>query len=230
METFFLETLPAAIAGELIIAIAIVFLAGVLTSISPCILAMMPMMVGYIGGYGSNSRIKGFALSTAFVVGLATTFASFGLLAALAGQAFKFTGDGWYYLLAAITLLMGLQLLGVINIRMPTGLKKMPVQFGGYFGAYVMGLFFGLVASPCATPVLAVIITYVVATQGEVTAGSFLLFVYGLGHGLPLIILGTFTALVKNLPRMQRLSGYVNYVSGGILVLLALYLLILATW
>lgn len=213
----------------ILIALLVVFIAGVLTSISPCVLGIAPMIVGYIGGYDNISRIKAFVLSFLFVLGLSSTFAFFGVLAALAGNAFKFAGVWWYYVLAAVALIMGLQLLGVVNIRMPHGLKKIPVNFGGYIGVFLMGVCFGFVASPCDTPVLAVIIAYA-AAQGEAILGSALLFFYGLGHGLPLIVLGTFTALIKELPKVQRFSRYVNYISGGMLVVFAMYLLVLAAW
>jgi cytochrome c-type biogenesis protein len=229
LEVFFTETIPQAIAGKSILTMIIIFLGGLVTSISPCILSMLPVMVGYIGGYSDHtSKVKGFTLATTFVLGLSTTFAMMGLAAASLGLIFGQVGSSWYYLLAAVAILMGLHLLGVISFNMP-GLKKMPVKISGYMGAYLMGLFFGLVASACATPVLAVIITYA-AVQGELAYGSLLLFVYGVGHGLPLIAAGTFTALLKKLPRMQHYTRYINYFSGGILILLGFYLLILISW
>ena len=90
-----------------------------------------------------------------------------------------------------------------------------------------MGLFFGLVASPCATPILAVIITYVAAQQ-NLTYGWLLLFAYGLGQGMPLLVVGTFTATLKNLRFIQRYSPYITYISAGILILLGVYLFYLA--
>lgn len=229
LELFFTETIPQAIAGKSMIALIIIFLGGVVTSFSPCILSMLPVMVGYIGGYSDGtSKIKGFFLATAFVLGLSTTFAIMGFVAASLGLIFGQVGSFWYYILAAVAILMGLHLLGVFNFNLP-GLKQMPVKLSGYPGSYLMGLFFGLVASACATPVLAVIITYS-AVQGELAYGSLLLFVYGIGHGLPLIVVGTFTSLLKKLPRMQYYTRYINFFSGGILILLGFYLLILVSW
>jgi len=92
-----------------------------------------------------------------------------------------------------------------------------------------MGLLFGLVLSPCATPVLAVIITYVAST-GSVYYGASLLFAYGLGHGLPLILAGTFTASIKQLPRFRKYAHYITWLSGVVLIMLGLYFLIVARW
>jgi cytochrome c-type biogenesis protein len=228
LETFFTVTIPAAIEGKSILTIVIIFFGGLVTSFSPCILSMMPVMVGYIGGYGDISKTRGFSLATTFVMGLATTFAILGLSAVSFGKVFGQIGSGWYYILAAVALTMGLHLAGVFSFNIP-GLKQMPLRLSGYPGAFLMGLFFGLVASPCATPVLAVIMTYV-AIQGDLAYGSLLLFIYGIGHGLPLVIVGTFTALLKKLPKVQRFTQHINYFSGGILILLGLYLLALVRW
>jgi len=102
----------------------------------------------------------------------------------------------------------------------------MPVKKGGLFSSFLIGLLFGLAASPCATPVLAVIITYVAST-GNYYYGASLLFVYGLGHGLPLIAAGTFAGFVKQISRFQRYSRYITCISGGVLIALGLYFLAL---
>ncbi|MDW7672934.1 MAG: cytochrome c biogenesis protein CcdA [Bacillota bacterium] len=228
LEIFFTQTIPQAIAGKSAITLWIIFLGGIVTSISPCILSMLPVMVGYIGGYSDSSKTKGFTLSLTFVLGLATTFAILGLAAASLGKVFGQIGPSWYYILAVVAIIMGLQLLGVLSFNIP-GIKQMPLRLSGYPGAFLMGFFFGLVASPCATPVLAVIMTYV-AVQGELFYGSSLLFIYGIGHGLPLLIVGTFTALLKGLPKLQRYTQYVNYISGTVLILMGLYLLAWVRW
>ncbi len=231
LQNFFAKILPEAVGSFSPAAFIAVYAGGVLTSVSPCILTMIPVIVGYIGGYsgqGEKSKFKGFTLSLFFVLGLSVTFAVFGVVAVMLGKIFGQIGDIWYYILAAVAVIMGLQLLGVINIRFPT-LKRLPVRKGGLLPSFLIGMMFGLVASPCATPVLAVIIAYVAST-GNFYYGAALLFVYGLGHGLPLIIAGTFTALVKQLPRFQKFSRYITLASGVILILLGLYFLVLVRW
>lgn len=231
LQNFLETTLPGALNGVSLLSFVIVYIGGVITSISPCILTMIPVTVGYIGGYDSQeneSRLRGFFTSLVFVLGMSVTFSVFGLAAVLLGRIFGQVGDAWYYFLAILAIIMGLHLLGVINIRFPI-FNLTPVKKRGLIHAFIIGLMFGLVMSPCATPVLAVIIAYVVSTK-NVVSGAGLLFVYGLGHGLPLIIAGTFTAAIKQMSRFQRFSHYITLGSGVILILLGLYFLILVRW
>lgn len=225
---FFSETLPEVVGERSVLTLVIVFFGGIVTSISPCILSMVPLLVSYIGAYGEGNRSRGFILSSSFVAGLAVTFAILGFIAAYFGRVFGQVGVFWYYILAAVAIIMGLQLIGVLTFNLP-GLQKIPVRKAGMGGSLIMGMLFGLVASPCATPVLAVIITYA-AVQGEPVYGSLLLFIYGLGHGLPLLIAGTFTGLARNLPRINRYTQYLSYASGFILILLGLGLLAWISW
>ncbi|MDP4160159.1 MAG: cytochrome c biogenesis protein CcdA, partial [Bacillota bacterium] len=219
--SFFEVTIPNALASGGLSILILVFLGGVLTSLSPCILSMLPVMLGYIGGLEKPTKTKGFITSAFFVLGLAVTFAILGIVASLLGKAFGQIGPAWPYIIGLFAILMGLQLIGVFNVELP-GLKAMPEKRGGVLGSFGVGLLFGFVASPCATPVLAVLMTYV-AGQGVLWYGALLLFIYGLGHGLPLIIAGTFTAVLKSLPRLAKWGQYITYLSGGILILLGLY-------
>jgi cytochrome c-type biogenesis protein len=100
----------------------------------------------------------------------------------------------------------------------------MPVRKAGPGGSLIMGLLFGLVASPCATPVLAVIITYA-AVQAEPVYGSSLLFIYGIGHGIPLLVAGTFTGMARNMPKLNRYTQYLSYASGIIMIFAGLFLI-----
>ena len=223
LDRFFSVTLPGVVDERSAFTFFLVFLGGLITSISPCILSMIPLLVGYIGGYSEGSKARGFTLSFSFIAGMSLTFAIMGFFAAYFGRVFGQVGTVWYYILAAVALVMGLQLLGVLTFNLP-GLKKIPLKKAGVSGSLAMGLLFGLVASPCATPVLAVIITYA-ALQAEPLYGSILLFVYGLGHGIPLLVAGTFTGMAKNLPKFSKYTQYISYFSGLVLVLAGLYLL-----
>lgn len=231
LNNFFQNILPHAISGISPLSLILVYLGGILTSVSPCVLTMIPVMIGYIGGYTGgeeSSKIKGFGLSAICVLGMSVTFSIFGIVAVMLGKVFGQIGNAWYYVLAAVAIIMGLQLLGVINLQFPT-LSKLPVKKGGIVSTFLIGMLFGLVMSPCATPVLAVIIAYVAST-GNLIYGAVLLFVYGLGHGLPLIVVGTFTASIKQLPKFQKYTHYITVISGVVLILLGLYFLILVRW
>lgn len=210
------------LSGSWWLTLPLVYVAGVVTSLSPCILSMIPVLVGYVGGYSSPSRLRGFSMSFLFVLGLGVTFALLGITAAGFGRVFGQIGSYWYLIMSGVAICMGLHLFGILHINFP-GLKTVPVKVQGVVGSFLMGLFFGLVASPCATPVLAVLLTYL-ASKGDLVFGGLMLFIYGLGHGLPLIVAGTFTGAIKNLRQFQKYSPYVTYASGGILILLGAYL------
>ncbi len=228
LEKFFSETLPDVVGQRTIFVLVLVFAGGLVTSISPCILTMVPLLVSYIGGYGEGPRSRGFMLSFSLVIGLAVTFAVLGFVAAYFGRVFGQIDAAWYYILAVVAIVMGLQLLGVLTINLP-GLKKIPFKKADFGGSMGMGMLFGLVASPCATPVLAVIITYA-AVQAEPFYGSGLLFIYGIGHGIPLLVAGTFTGIARSLPRFNKYTHYLSYISGIVLIILGLVLLAWVNW
>lgn len=223
MVSYLVDLVNQSLSGNLVIALPLIFIAGIVTSFSPCVLSMIPVLVGYVGGYSNPSRLRGFSMSLLFVLGLGVTFAILGVTAAAFGKMFGQIGSYWYIIMAAVAILMGLQLLGLIRINLP-GLKRVPIKAKGVLGSFLMGLFFGLVASPCATPVLAVIMAYL-AGKGDLVFGGLMLFTYGLGHGTPLLVAGTFTGAIKNLRQFQQYSHFVTYASAGILILLGAYLI-----
>ncbi|MCM2356743.1 MAG: cytochrome c biogenesis protein CcdA [Geobacteraceae bacterium] len=219
----FLDNIEQIIAAWPIVAFGAVFLAGVLSSASPCVLATIPLVVGFVGGYADGDRWKAFRYSLAFILGLSLTFTAFGAAAGLLGTMFGTLGGPWYLAAGAVALLMGGQMMGLYQIALPIKRDYRPKR-GGIIGSFLLGLFFGVVSSPCATPVLVVILT-LVAGKGEVLYGVALLFCYAVGHCLLMLFAGTFTGFVEAFVKARgvvnfstwakRLSGAVVALAGG---------------
>ncbi len=203
-----------------LIAFGAVFLAGVLSSASPCVLATIPLVVGFVGGYSDGDKGKAFRYSLFFVFGLSLTFTAFGAAAGLLGTMFGTLGGPWHLIAGAIALIMGGQLMGLYEIHLPFRRDYRPKQ-GGIVGAFILGLFFGVVSSPCATPVLVVLLT-LVAGKGQVLYGITLLFFYAIGHCVLMLFAGAFTGFVEGFVKAR---GVVNFSlwakrAGGVVVAL----------
>ena len=222
----FLDNIEQIILLYPIIAFGAVFLAGIVSSASPCVLATIPLVVGYVGGYADGDRKKAFFYSIAFILGLSLTFTAFGAAAGLLGTMFGVMGGWWYVVLGAVALIMGLQMVGLYQLRLPFHVEVKPKR-KGIFGAFLLGLFFGIVSSPCATPVLVVILT-LVASKGEVLYGTALLFVYAIGHCLLMLLAGTFTGFVESFVKakgVRNFSDWSKRIGGALISLVGVYLL-----
>jgi len=207
-----------------LLAFALVFLGGILTSIGPCNVAMIPLVVGYVGGSHDLPRARAFILSLTFAIGLSLTFMLLGVAAALIGGLIGASTTWWYYLVAFVCFVIGLNMLGVLHIEMPLwlgGLRE-KVTLKGFPGALALGLVSGLVASQCATPVLAAILTYVMA-EGAILYGAALLFVYALGRSVPIILAGTFTGVLKTLQSFGRYNELLEKIAGAVVIAVGLY-------
>ncbi|WP_404784660.1 cytochrome c biogenesis protein CcdA [Altericista sp. CCNU0014] len=203
-----------------LLSLALLFGVGLLTSFTPCTLSMLPITVGYIGGYEAQSRWQGMAQSAWFALGLSTTLAGLGIGAALLGRVYGQVGTGLGLAVSAIAILMGLYLLEALPLRLPAlslgqnwNLEAVPKGIR----AFLLGLTFGLVASPCSTPVLATLLAWISSTQNPML-GAGLLLAYTSGYVLPIIVVGTFTATLKQFLSIRRWSGWINPASGALLV------------
>ena len=221
---------PSVLQTGSLVAYLLVFLGGVVTSIGPCNAAMIPLIVGYVGGSTNLSRGRSFALSLAFATGLAITFVMLGVVATLVGGLIGGTSRLWYYLVAGVCILLALHMLRALRLPRIAGLARLREKIGlkGAAGALALGLVSGLVASQCATPVLAAILTYVMAQRGALAYGAALLFVYALGRGVPIVVAGTFAGLVTRLQAFGSWSPVIEKVSAVIVLGVGLYFLWIA--
>ena len=224
MEQFLNETVPRLIGDVSALAYLMVFLGGVLTSLGPCNLSMVPVIMGYVGGQQDLSKAKGFRLSVLFTLGSSATFVLLGLFAALVGGLFGAKKQALYYAVALVCFLIGGNLLGAIKLNLDFLTRFQPRRLitTGLSGAFLLGLAVGLTGSQCATPILAAILTYAMA-KSNLTSAAALLFVYGLGRGVPIILAGTFTSVVRALPKMERWTTLAQKGAGVVLVAVGLY-------
>lgn len=221
------ETLGGVMQNRPILAYGASYLGGMLATASPCILASIPLVIGFVGGYAGGNQKQAFIYSLTFVLGLALVMSALGALAALMGTMFGMTGPVWYFILALVLITMGLHLTGLINLKLETSQKFLP-QRTGLWGALILGMLFGTVLSPCASPVLAVILT-LAAVQGRVAYGSSLLFAYALGQGTLIILAGTFTGLIESFlqSRGANMSTRIQQMAGVLIFFVGVYIFFL---
>lgn len=206
------------------LAVLAVFVGGATTASNPCVLAMIPLLMSIVAGAEATSLKRSLAFSALFVLGLSITFTILGLISALMGRMLGDVGAFWKYLVAAVCLVMGLHLLGFLrfNFSLP---KPANVSKGGPIGAVLLGLLFGVVSTPCAVPILAVLLAYV-GSKGNIVYGGFLLLVYALGHSALILVAGTSMGAAKKLIESKGLSKTnwaLQKIAGVIIILVGAY-------
>ncbi len=220
-----LNNIQAIIQNNHGLAFLAVFIGGLVSAASPCVLAAIPLIIGYVGGYSGGDKKKAAVYSLVFILGLSITFTVLGAAAGAVGQFLSFAGQWLYIGLAVIAVAMGLQLMGFISIPLPFQ-KTHQVKSRGLWGAFLLGLLTGTVSSPCATPVLAVILAYV-STQGNVLYGGSLLFIYAVGHCALIFFAGLSVGLTESIVSSKGINNFSLYskrISGALLVVAGIYL------
>ncbi len=209
--------------GSVGMALALIFVAGLMTSLTPCVYPMIAITVSVFGARQAKSRSEAALLSTAFVLGIAAMFTPLGVLSSVTGQAMGGTqANLWVMLpLAIIFALMAVSMFGGFDMDLPAGLKDRLTQLGGsgVKGAFALGFASGLVAAPCTGPVLTVLFSWV-ATTRDVGFGALSFFVYSLGLGVLFWVVDTFAI---GLPKSGRWLEWVKSVFGVVMLVLALH-------
>ncbi len=206
----------------------VVFLGGVVMSFTPCIFPLVPVVVGIIGASkGGDSRLKAFILSSAYVLGMAITFSILGMIAAMTGKLFGQVQSSTYanLIVGNVIIFFALVLLDVIPLPVfllqRAGIGKV-AKGKGILPVFFMGMVSGLIASPCAAAVLGALLTYVASTQ-NVVLGFSLLFVFAIGFGTILIVIGTFTGILSLIPKSEKMMRIVQKVFAFGMILLGEY-------
>jgi len=209
-----------------LLAAALLFGAGVLTSLTPCIYPMIPITAGIIGGAAGegDGRARVVGLTIAYVLGLATLYALAGLVAGLTGSLFGTVASSpWTRLaIAALLALFGLAMLDVIPVSAPRRLTEWAARLrgGSWPGAFLLGATSGLVAAPCGAPAFAAVLTWV-ATTGSAGLGFLYLFSFSLGMTALLAVVGIFSGSARLLPRGGRWMLFVKRGAGVLLLAMA---------
>ena len=190
------------------LALPLVFLGGLLTSLTPCIYPMIPITIAIVGGQSAEPgapRWRPLLLTLTYVGGLALVYSALGLFAGLSGTLFgTVSTNPWlYFVMANVLVLAALAMLDVIPMRMPTALltrASAAGTAGKFSGTFVMGAVSGLVAAPCSAPVMAAVLTWVSTTKSAVL-GLLYLFVFSLGMSALLVVFGASSGALARLPR-----------------------------
>ena len=195
------------------ITLALVFTGGLLTSLGPCSLSLLPVTLAYLAGFKTEG--SAFKKSLIFCSGIVLSLVLLGSVSGFLGRIYGQVPSLIPNLVAILAIFMGLNLLGLINIPLPSGpdpenwRKKVPTALGPISA----GLAFGLASSPCSTPVLAVLLGWIAKTGNPLT-GVILLGCFGAGQVLPLLLAGTAAATIPNLLAFRSIGKWIPPISG----------------
>lgn len=231
--------------------IILAIILGFLLSLTPCIFPMIPITMGILQAEGSSSGLRSFLLALSYTVGVSLTFAILGMAVALGGIAFGQLLSNPFFILSLVTFLiyLALSMLGIYDMYIPSFLQSNNIQFkkGSFLSAFIFGALSGTIASPCLSPGLALILSIVINLK-NIFLGFILLFAFGVGSALPLLMIGTLSSSINLLPaagawmiEIKKIFGflifalcfyYISFLIGSYLVLWLIgeFLLISGIW
>ena len=220
--------LEATLRDQPLLALLVLFGAGLATSLTPCVYPMIPITAGILGGAGSARRSRGrtLLLTGVYVLGLALVYASLGLLAGLSGTLFgSVSSSPWaLFVMGNLLLLFGLALLDVFTVNAPAGIAAWAGRLAGDSvpGVFALGATSGLVAAPCGAPAFAAVLTFV-STTGSAVLGFLYLFVFSIGLTALLVAVGLFSGSLAALPLAGKWTLWIKRIGGVLLLAMAEY-------
>ena len=202
------------------------FVGGVLASLSPCSLAMLPLIIGYVGGYSKETPFRTLLQLCCFILGTAIVFTIIGVFCAVTGKVFASALGAYFTLfIASLLLVLGLKLLEILDFETPTIIKSMPTNSTNSVFLYplLLGITFALAGTPCSTPILAGIMAFA-AIGKNLYLAIVMLFLFALGQGVILILAGLFTSSLKSMQYLAKYTEILLKVSGLMLVAVSFYM------
>ncbi|MCR5261497.1 MAG: cytochrome c biogenesis CcdA family protein [Candidatus Gastranaerophilales bacterium] len=200
------------------------FLGGLITSVSPCTIGILPLILAYVCGTNKSSNKEITIKLLSFSAGLSFVLGIIGIICAATGQVFGGLNSPVLLLLfGSIMMILGLQLVGVLDLQIPVIVKKFPqnTSTGLFWYPFIIGILFAFISSPCSSPVLAGIMALAVAKTDFVT--SFLmLFAFAFGQCIIIILAGLFASFLKNLQKIQKYTDILIKLSGLIFIAFAI--------
>ena len=202
------------------------FLGGVIASISPCSIAMLPLMIGYVGGCSKETPVRTFIQLSCFILGTAVVFTIIGAIFAITGNVFASVfGNYFTLIMASLIMVIGLKIVGILDFELPVIIKSMPQNNTSSLIIYPMllGIAFALAGTPCSTPILVGIMAFAAMGKNIILA-IIMLFLFAIGQGMILIFAGMFTSGLKNIKKFANLTDVIMKISGWLLIGVSLYL------
>ena len=205
------------------------FLGGVISSLSPCSIGLLPVIVSFIIGKQEENKVnhlRSVFQIFFFLIGLALTLTLIGVVCALTGKVFGHSyAHYWGLIMASLIMIFGLHMLEIIEIPIPVIIKTLPQNKNNNIVIYplLIGIMFAFATTPCSTPILAGILAYA-SVKANIINAAILLFLFSVGQGSILVIAGLFTSLFKQILKLNKVSGLLLKISGIILVLTSIFI------
>ncbi|MFH1503952.1 MAG: cytochrome c biogenesis protein CcdA [Candidatus Omnitrophota bacterium] len=209
-----------------IIGLGVSFLAGILSSFSPCIYPLIPVTLAVIGASSAAAKFRGFSISLTFVLGISVTYTFLGIVSSYFGillGTFR-VNPLTYLILGFVFLFLGALEFGILKLNIPFSLNYNPGPKKGLISIFILGIISGFAMIPCSFPVLSGILT-LITLRKSVFYGASALFIFSLGYGMILLVLGTFASLIKKIPKQGVWALIVKKGLGLSFVIIGLYFL-----
>ena len=197
-----------------------------MASLSPCSIAIIPLIMGYVLGFSNQGVAKTFLQLVFFILGSSVVFSIIGIICALTGKVFISIGGAYFMLfIASFVMVMGLKLLNVLDFEFPVFIKQIPKNEGNNLLLYpfIVGVFFSLAGTPCSTPILMAIMSFA-ALANKIFLAVLMLFLFAIGQSVIILLVGVGLSKVKSMKSLNNFSEVLLKISGVLLIFASIYI------